>query len=191
MKSPWLAKMRSPSATSSGPTVNMMMRCDFPICDMLTPFIRARVPRNHRSCVLALRRPPIWKGPPTTARGTYQGAPPLVTRVRTSAGCLSGWRGAQQRARLVGDVSASRGLRLTSTADELESSQGRFATGSLVPGRSDGLGAVAAGSSGSSNAQAHPGGAEALALLGDQASARERERSPADPILSGRRGSPI
>src|SRR2546422_6317153 len=26
-----------------------------------------------RSCVLALRRPPIWKGPPTTARGTYQG----------------------------------------------------------------------------------------------------------------------
>src|SRR2546430_17429629 len=30
--------MRSPSATSSGPTVHMMTRCDFPMCDMLTPF---------------------------------------------------------------------------------------------------------------------------------------------------------
>src|SRR5713101_8345385 len=36
--SPWLAKMRSPSATSSGPTVHMMTRCDFPMCDMLTHF---------------------------------------------------------------------------------------------------------------------------------------------------------
>src|ERR1035441_9380242 len=41
INSPWLAKMRSPSATSSGPTVNMMMRCDFPMCDMLVPFTRA------------------------------------------------------------------------------------------------------------------------------------------------------
>src|SRR5450631_4640422 len=33
--------MRSPSATSSGPTVNMMMRCDSPTCDMLAPFTGA------------------------------------------------------------------------------------------------------------------------------------------------------
>src|SRR5450755_2073102 len=33
--------MRSPSATSSGPTVKMMMRCDSPTCDMLAPFTGA------------------------------------------------------------------------------------------------------------------------------------------------------
>jgi hypothetical protein len=36
--------------------------------------------------------------------------------------CVSGWRRAQQRARLVGDVSASRALRRTSTADDEEAS---------------------------------------------------------------------
>src|SRR5438132_14406482 len=53
--------MRSPSATSSGPTVHMMTRCDFPMYDMLTPFTnRVRWPSSDDS--LRLRPSVGWCG---------------------------------------------------------------------------------------------------------------------------------
>src|SRR5438874_6509442 len=120
MNSPWLAKMRSPSATSSGPTVNMMMRCDFPICDMLTPFIRARVKQDERSPRVLSR----WDALPFGKGHRCLRAERIKPRLRwlqAPGRAPVAYQGCEERpqgARLVGDASVSRGLRLTSTADD-------------------------------------------------------------------------